>query len=507
MTEGNTAEGGRPATRRIGLRLRIAERARRLDKKRLAFILLGVGLFCLVFFASPFRDAVDPQGKRFPLTAEGQACLALFLLVLTWWITEVIPIGVTAIAIGVVQALLLIRKPKTAFGDFMDPSVWFIFGSMVIGLAFTRTGLTRRLAYGMLALVGERTSLIYLGTFTVAVGLTLVMAHTAVAATLFPILMTIHALYTDDTRPTRFGKGLFIGMAFAAGCGSIITFLGAARTAVAAGFFRDIVGREVPFFQVPYYMLPLALLMTFLVWILISIVYRPERSRIEGLRERVSTLYSRLGPVTPVEWGTLFIVGGAVLVLAVTALVPAMKGVNKSGVILAATVLFFLFKILTIKDLEDIPWNIILLFGGSMSLGSCLWETGAASWMAIQWLGLLQGAHWFVFIMGITLFVLAMTNVIMNVAAIAITLPVALVLAPYMGVAPDVILYASLTAAGMPFMLLIGAAPNAIAYESKQFSSAEFLRTGALASLLLLIVTALFVSVVWPLQGLPTLVR
>ena len=95
-----------------------------------------------------------------------------------------------------------------------------------------------------------------------------------------------------------------------------------------------------------------------------------------------------------------------------------------------------------------------------------------------------------------------MTNVIMNVAAIAICLPVALVIAPYLGVTPDVILFASLVTAGMPFLLLVGAAPNAIAYESKQFTSGEFFRAGIPASILLMVVLAGFVLVVWPLMGM-----
>ena len=105
--------------------------------------------------------------------------------------------------------------------------------------------------------------------------------------------------------------------------------------------------------------------------------------------------------------------------------------------------------------------------------------------------------------MGIAFFVMLMTNVIMNVAAIAISLPVALVIAPYLGVAPEVILFASLTTAGMPFLLLVGAAPNAIAYESGQFTAGEFFAHGILASIILMVVVALAVFFLWPLMGMP----
>jgi sodium-dependent dicarboxylate transporter 2/3/5 len=105
--------------------------------------------------------------------------------------------------------------------------------------------------------------------------------------------------------------------------------------------------------------------------------------------------------------------------------------------------------------------------------------------------------------MSIAFFVMIMTNFIMNVAAIAISLPVALVIAPYLGVTGEVILFAALVTAGMPFLLLVGAAPNAIAYDSGQFSPGEFFLYGIPASIMLMLVTAFAVFMLWPLMGMP----
>jgi sodium-dependent dicarboxylate transporter 2/3/5 len=192
-------------------------------------------------------------------------------------------------------------------------------------------------------------------------------------------------------------------------------------------------------------------------------------------------------------------------VLCVRAFVPALDAIDKSAIVLTAGVLFFVLKIVSIEDLEETSWNIVLLFGGAMSLGFCLWQTGAASWLAVLWLGLLQDANWLVFVLGVAGFVLIMTNFIMNVAAIAITMPVALVIAPYLHVAPEVCMFACLVTAGMPFVLLIGAAPNAIAYGSRQFTAQEFLRAGLPMSLLLMVVLAVFVRFIWPAMGMPVL--
>lgn len=479
-----------------------------IDWKRIVFMLLGVALFALVYYSPPWSDAVDPMGKHFPLSREGKGALAIFLLAGTWWVFEVLPIGVTSLTIGVLQALFMIRSARVAFTDFMDPSVLFIFASIVIGMVFTKTGLTRRLAYKMLMVVGEKTSMIYLGVFVVTAALTHIMAHTAVAATIYPLLLAIYALYGQNEAPTKFGKGLFIGMAYVAGAGSIVTLLGAARGAVAIGFFKEIIHEEVSFFELSYYMFPIGWLMVFLLWVFFMVFLRPEHKTIPGLRQKATQLYSELGSITGQEILAMVIIFGAILVMSVRSFIPALEPINKTAIILVSTILFFIFKILTIEDLEQIPWNIILLFAGAMSIGFCLWQTGAAKWLAVKWLAMFQQANWFIFVMGIAFFVMVMTNFIMNVAAIAISLPVALVIAPYLGVAAEVILFASLVTAGMPFLLLVGAAPNAIAYDSKQFTSGEFFMYGIPASVLLMVLVGLAALIVWPLMGMPvTVVR
>jgi sodium-dependent dicarboxylate transporter 2/3/5 len=485
----------------------LAPKKRVVDFKRIFFILLGWGLFALFYFVPGLPDAVDPAGKVFPLSWEGKLSIGLFLMAGIWWVFEVMPIGATSIAIGVFQTLFFIRPAKQALGDFLDPSVWFIFGSVVIGMAFTSVGLTKRMAYKMLDIVGERTSMIMLGSFVVVAAMTHLMAHTAVAAAIFPLLMAINALYSESDEPTRFGKGLFIGMAWVAGAGSIITYLGAARGVAAAGMFKEFTGQDIGFFELSKYMFPLGWLMVFLLYLIIMMVFRPERKRIVGLREKARDLAKELGAMTGKEYFVIVMVALIVGLFMANSFLPKFgyKPFSRAGIVLIATLAFFITRTLTIEDLEAIPWNIILLFGGAMSIGFCLWQTGAAQWMAVHWLTMFLKANWLVFVLGIAFFVLMMTNFIMNVAAIAISLPVSLVIAQYLGVAPHVILFASLVTAGMPFNLLVGAAPNAIAYESKQFNTGEFFTYGWIANVVLMVVLAVFVYFIWPLMGMPVL--
>jgi solute carrier family 13 (sodium-dependent dicarboxylate transporter), member 2/3/5 len=480
------------------------------DWTRIFFITLGVALFFAFYFMNDFADAVDPSGKHFPLPAQGRMAIGLFLMAAVWWIFEVMPIGATAIAIGVVQVVFKIRPADQALKDFFDPSVWFIFGSVVMGLAFAHSGLTKRMAYKMLSVVGENTNFILLGTFVVVAGMTLLMAHTAVAAAMFPLLLAINSLYTDSDEPTKFGKGLFVGMAWAAGAGSIITFLGAARGVAGAGMFKKFTGgQEIGFFELSWYMLPLGALMVFLIWLIVIVCFKPERPRIEGLRERVTELSKQLGGINSREKLVLVMV---VLVLALFMMksfspMPFFKEMDRAAIMLVPTLIFFLTRNLGVEELEGISWNIILLFGGAMSIGYCLYDTKAAEWMAVSWLAWFQEAPWLVFVLGIAFLVLCLTNFIMNVAAIAITLPISLVIAGYLGVAPHVIFFASLATAGMPFNLLIGAAPNAIAYESKQFTTGEFFVYGCIPSVILMLVLTVFCYFIWPLMGMPVLLK
>jgi len=479
--------------------------ASKFDWKQYIFLVIGVVLFLIVYYSPPWADAIDPSGKHFPLTKEAKGALAVFLLAGTWWVFEVLPIGITGLTIGVLQALFFIRPAADAFKDFMDPSVLFIFASLVIGMVFTKTGLTKRLAYKMLIIVGEKTSMIYLGCLVVTALLTHVMAHTAVAATIYPLLLAIYALYSDDNKPSKFGKGLFIGMAFVAGAGSIITLLGAARGIVALGFYKEITGKEISFFELSYYLAPVGWAMVFIIWGFLMVFFKPEKAVIPGLKEKARQLNSDMGALTRNEIIGAVLVFCAITFMSMQSFVPALKPFNKSAVVLVSTILFFILGILDINDLEELPWNIILLFAGAMSIGFCLWQTGAAQWLAINWLGFFKDSHWFIFVMSIAVFVLVMTNFIMNVAAIAISLPVALVVAPYLNIAPEVILFVSLVTAGMPFVLLVGAAPNAIAYNSKQFTSGEFFMAGIPASIILLVVLGFAILVLWPLMGMPIL--
>jgi solute carrier family 13 (sodium-dependent dicarboxylate transporter), member 2/3/5 len=327
----------------------------------------------------------------------------LFLLAGTFWVFEVMPIGVTGLLIGVIQALFFIRPASEAFKDFMDPSVLFIFGSLTIGMVFTKVGLTKRLAYKMLMIVGERTSRIYLGCFVVTALLTHIMAHTAVAATMYPLLLAIYSLYTTDTKPTRFGKGLVHRHGLRGRGRQHHHPAGRGPGHRGPGLLQEIAGQGCLLFRTQllhgaHRMAHGLSAVGFYHGAVQTRAGPHPRSAGEG-----QTAQRRDGPLSRKEIGAGLIVLGAILFLSLQSFVSGPAALQQIGRDPGGHHFVFPVQdILDIQDLELIPWNIILLFAGAMSIGFCLWQTGAAEWLAINWLGFFKDAHWFIFVMGIS---------------------------------------------------------------------------------------------------------
>jgi sodium-dependent dicarboxylate transporter 2/3/5 len=491
--EPSQARGLPPLPREVHL----AAPKSRFDGRRIFYMVAGIAVFLGLYLAPALPAVHGPQGRVISLTPEGQAALGLFGGAALWWAFEVVPLGVTGILVGLLQAVFLIRPARAALGDFLDPAVWFIVGALAMSMAFARTGLTRRLAYAILGLFGERTRLIYLGAFATVGVLTLVMAHTAAAAALFPLLMAIYPLYDETRQPTRFGKGLFIGLAFTSSAGSIMTLLGSSRAAIGVGLFARITGEDCSFARLSLYLLPLGCALVLAFWGLVLVLYPPERSRIAGLSQRLQALRAKLGPLSAAEIKTSLIAALALVALIGGSFTPGVAALDKTAVVLAAMLALFVAKVLTIDELESLPWNIVLLLGAAMSLGVCLWQTGAAEWLAAYVGGLAQGSA-VLLVVGLSVTALALTNAVVNVATLALCLPVALAFAPSGGLPPSLVLFVALASAGLPLMLLVGAAPNALAFESRQFTSGEFARAGLLATLLAAGFITFFATLVWP---------
>ncbi|MBF0564107.1 MAG: SLC13/DASS family transporter [Nitrospirae bacterium] len=471
--------------------------------KRIVYTIIGLLVFAAVYAVPKWRDAVDPQGRLFQLTWEGKGAIAVFFLAVLWWWFDVIPAGITGLAVGLAQAVFGIRPARVVFADYMSPPVVFFFSTIVLGMGLIRSGLAKRAIYKTLSLLGNGTVAVYGGVFLIAALLAHLMPATAVASAAFPTLLAVYSLYDVTDARTNFGKGLFTGMAYALGAGGTITLFGASRLVAALGFFNEVTGRNLSFFSFSMYASAVAWITLALLWVFITLRYRPEKDSLPRFEEKTGQLYRRLGPISPREIRAAVVVVLLLSGFAVTALLPSLASIDKSTLALLAAVCMFLFKVLDLKDLEDTPWNTILLLGGVVALGSCLIGTGAAMWLAVKTLPLVLHLYWPVLVAALSVFFMVTANFVINMAVMALVLPVTLYWAPYAGLSAEVLFFTAIVSSAMPFSLRAGYAPNAIAFESGQFTPREFLLTGIGANLLLFIALCLAVWLIWPAMGMP----
>ena len=291
-------------------------------------------------------------------------------------------------------------------------------------------------------------------------------------------------------------------MAFAAGTGSIATMLGSARTPAVLGMFREFTGNDISFYELSKYMAPISWLMLFIIWGYLVLVLKTDRQEMAGLKENAREIRDQLGSLTRDELAVIVLCLSAMGAMLLQHFIPGLKSVDGTGILLLAAVLIFLCRVLSVRDLEDVPWNIILLYGGTISLSFCIWQTGAARWMGLKIFLLIGQMHWGIFVLLATVIVLLLTNFIINVAVLAVAIPVLLVTAKSLGIHLELVVYACLSAAGMPFILLTGAAPNAIAFESRQFTKREFFVHGSALSVFLIALLIGAVSFIWPWLGM-----
>ncbi|MBF0458478.1 MAG: SLC13/DASS family transporter [Nitrospirae bacterium] len=480
--------------------LEVSRPKARMDFKRVSFIVLGLIVFLAAYYMPLLPDAVDSSGVRFPLTREGKGAIAAFLLAVIWWFFEVLPAGITGLILGSIQVLFSLRGAKRVFSDYMDPAVVFVFASIVLGMTLTGTGLTRRAAYKILSIIGENTLMIYGGTFFVIALLSHVMSNTSSAAAIFPLIWAIYSLYRREDAPTKFGKGMFMGMAFSAGAGSMFTLFSAPRAILSTAIFKEVVNRDISFAGYYKYMFLIGWLAIIAVWAFTVVFFRPKRKSLSGFGDKFKELYAELGPLSRKEISAIIILITVVLLLTFGGAV--LGNSDKAALILISTVMIYIFRLMELKHLEDVPWNIVLFFGGTMSIGYCLWDTGASAWLAVRCLGIFANVHWFAFLILFAVAVFIVSNILTNAAAVVFMLPVGLVMSKYKGVTPEAVFFTISVASAMPFLLIKGSAANAIAYESKQFTAREFFTKGIVMSVVLFLVLAAAIWIIWPALGM-----
>ncbi|WP_018864098.1 DASS family sodium-coupled anion symporter [Thioalkalivibrio sp. ARh3] len=467
-----------------------------------------VGLFLGPLLMLAFLLFPPPEG----IGREAWWVLGLTLFMATWWISEALPLPVTALLPIALLPLLGVVPMDAATAPYANPIIFLFMGGFAIALAVQRWGLHQRIALAIVSRAGDRLHLL-VGAFMLATaGLSMWVSNTATAALMLPIALSVLALMDRDTQIAG-GRGgpesrrpalaLLLGIAFAANIGGMATIIGSPPNALTAAYLGDRHGIEIGFMQWMMLGLPLATLLLLLAWWLLTRwVFPVHRVRLQGLQAMMDRQRAEIGAWSRAEYR----VAGVFLLVALAWLSrPFLEGVlpvhlTDAGIAILGAGLLFLLpsgaadqrRLLAWDNTRELPWGVLLLVGGGLSLGSAIEASGLAE-LAAEGLAAAQAWPLVLIISGVVVITMLLSHVTSNTATAATLLPLVVALAMRMDIPVVLLAIPVAFAASVAFMLPVATPPNAIVFASNRLRVLDMVRGGALLSLVAIVLITLAV--------------
>lgn len=460
-------------------------------------LFLGPILFIIILL-SPVPNALTPEAWK---------VIALAVLMLVWWVTEAVPLAVTSLLPIICLPLLGVLGRKAAAAPYANPVVFLFMGGFMIALAMERWNLHRRIALNIVRITGTNANGIILGFMLATAALSMWISNTATTVMMLPIALSVIDLLksSNENLPKKgvrhFALALMLGIAYSANIGGTATIIGTPPNVVFSGFIRETYDLEVSFATWMAFGVPFAILLIGLTYLfIVKWLYPNQLGDFEGAQELIEKEVHALGKISNAEKKVLIVFVSTALLWMfrsrIVKLIPALP-LNDEGIALVATVALFVipldFKngrfLMEWKDTAKLPWGILLLFGGGLSLANALAETGLIDLIGAQFKGL---DHVGLLVMlGLTAVSLFLTEIMSNVALVTIFLPVVGAIAVGMGMDPLLICIPVTLAASCAFMLPMSTPPNAIVFASGHLKVAEMVRAG----IVLNIISILFIAI------------
>ncbi|MDT0633698.1 DASS family sodium-coupled anion symporter [Spectribacter hydrogenoxidans] len=438
------------------------------------------------------------------LSAAGWHCAVVGLVMATWWITEAIPIPATALVPLAAFPLLGVADIDATARPYANPIIFLFLGGFLLALAMQRHGLHRRLALAIVAAVGSGPRRIVLG-FVLATGfLSMWVSNTATAMMMLPIAVSVTGLAAaGEARGRAFATALVLAIAYGANVGGLGTLIGTPPNALLAGFLRETQGVEIGFAQWLAFGLPLVGLGLPLVFAVLIRCYPLRGLTLAGGADAIAARRRELGPVSGPEI-TVAVVFGLVAAawIAAPLLTAYVPGLSDAGIAMAGALLLFVLPaqrqpwqpVLDWEVAADLPWGVLLLFGGGLSLAAGVQDTGLADYIG-HLLGGLDQLPLVLVMLAACATILLLTELTSNTATTAAFLPVLAALAIGLGENPLTLAVPAALAASCAFMLPVATPPNAIAFGSGHVSLPQMARTGLWLNIgFLVLITALVYS-------------
>ncbi len=420
---------------------------------------------------------------------------AISLLMAIWWATEAIPIAVTALLPLVLFPWFGIADMQTAASPFANKVVFLFLGGFIVALAMQRWNLHRRIALTILQYSGGNGRALVGGFMLATAFVSMWVTNTSTTMMMLPIAVSvvavIHSTVRDlsDSAKRDFQYALILSVAYASTIGGLATLVGTAPNAIAAAFILENYGTQIDFVSWMLVGVPLTALILPLTWLVLTrVAFKVDFHTSVESRAHLRKLKSDLGAISTAERR----VGVVFLLLALTWIfrpllgrLPGLESLDDSGIAMAGAVALFLIpsgdakdpQLLRWEQVENLPWGILLLFGGGLSMANSVAETGLAAWIgdSLHLVATLPDA---VVIMIISTIIILLGELTSNVATTVTFLPVAAAIAMAAGIDPVVLLVPITLAASCSFMLPAGTPPNAIVFGSGLLTIPKMVRAG-----------------------------
>lgn len=452
--------------------------------------------------------AIGGDGSALGAGARATAAVAAWMA--CWWLTEAVPLAATAMLPLVLFPLLGIASADETAAPYAHSLVFLFMGGFILGLGMQRWGLHRRIALTVLRAAGSDTRRL-VGAFMVATALlSMWISNTATAIMLLPIATSLldAAGNRDGDAPRAsvhgsLGPALMLGVAYAASIGGVATLIGTPPNLVLAAFLRDRFGLEVDMLQWLAIGLPFSAVMLPCAWLYLTrVAFRDMPRTLPGSRTHFAEQHRALGPVSRGERAVMVVFGAAVtgwVLRAQIVSLTGLAGLSDAVVAMAAALVLFVIPVdlrsrtfvMDWNTAKRLPWEILLLFGGGLTLAAAIARHGVDAWLA-SGLHALAGAPLVLVVLAVAALVVFLTEITSNTAVTATLLPVLAASAVALGVPPAPLLVATALAASCAFMLPVATPPNAIVFSSGHVTVAQMARAGlALNVVSILTVTAL----------------
>ena len=440
------------------------------------------------------------------LSLEAWRTAAVGLLMAAWWMTEALPIAATALIPLVAFPLLGIADIDGAAAPYANPLLFLFLGGFLLAQAMQAWNLHRRIALGIVRRVGTRPTSIVIGFILASAFLSMWVSNTATALMMLPIGLSIvqlaeaHQDNSADTETAHFGLVLVLSIAYACNIGGMGTLIGTPPNALLAGFVSESYGIEVGFAQWMSLGLPLVAVALPLLYLVLTWVYPIGMDHLPGGDALITDEWEALGAMSAAERRVALVFGGtALLWITRPLLAHGVPGLSDAGIAIAAGLVLFALPsgmddgrtVLSWTDAEALPWGVLLLFGGGLSLASAIRDTGLAAWLGAR-VEALSAWPLLLIVLATVALIVALTEITSNTATTAAFLPILGAVAIGLGENPFLLLVPAALGASCAFMLPVATPPNAIIYGSGLLSIPQMSRVGVWLNLLFIVlVTAL----------------